>query len=620
MTMHGADTSANRSDKFQPKIRSIQRFKQLIRLASVTAESLPMKELPSAFQLSFALIEGISGLMLKACSVIKQDINPLNIDEEDGEIHYESCDLSCNIEQTRTSFSEEEGFDDLQNHCVKNSDSFQLSQTGPSNITDESRLCIAEIGEEPDAVDGSRPKCATTVSPERVSERSHLPPTPPSALNIAEKERSEKKIDLKSDFEDEIRSSVSPHGEHSGKSASQCSMHDARCDNDSNTYPSHMSELCGPRLREYPCVRMHTDLRRWRLTSTDRLNSLIDECERQVNGRKLYVCKFCGKVYEIKSSMRYHMKIIHLQMHLRTTEMQCRICGKQFTCVSAVNRHQSKCMMSTLSENGLHRNKGYPTPGSRPIGCGSGLPQGMKTMSDDQFRNISGNILGQTIPTYSGSSCVMSDNPILGTGVTKVTSQSAFYNPLSSASLLPEPDSHTVYHNALSSVNSEMSIGQKFSADFCVKSNDSSVTDGSLSPASRAPTGTDTAVPNSDYISPPAWNPAGTGWPNFANLGHNISELTPIQLEMCMKAVVRGFNSNMSELNSNFGFPSLPNQSNLEFHEASPANSLASVPFPLVLTPSEPQESKQSKLSNASEVAMDLSAHPTAETVMIESC
>lgn len=103
--------------------------------------------------------------------------------------------------------------------------------------------------------------------------------------------------------------------------------------------------------------RFHADLRKWKFRHSDRLNALIDECERQVQGRKLYVCKFCGKVYEIKSSMRYHMKIIHLQMHLRTTEMQCRICGKQFTCVSAVNRHQSKCILANSAESTINHSE-----------------------------------------------------------------------------------------------------------------------------------------------------------------------------------------------------------------------------------------------------------------------
>lgn len=87
----------------------------------------------------------------------------------------------------------------------------------------------------------------------------------------------------------------------------------------------------------------------WKVAHSDRLNALIDECERIVDGRKVFKCKFCGKMYDIKSSMRYHMKIIHLQLHLRTSEMQCRICGKQFTCISAVNRHQLKCSANSSS-------------------------------------------------------------------------------------------------------------------------------------------------------------------------------------------------------------------------------------------------------------------------------
>ena len=78
---------------------------------------------------------------------------------------------------------------------------------------------------------------------------------------------------------------------------------------------------------------------------SEKLNALLDECENIVDGRKVYSCKFCGKIYDIKSSMRYHLKIIHLQLHLRTTDMQCKVCGKRFTCISAVNRHQEKCQL-----------------------------------------------------------------------------------------------------------------------------------------------------------------------------------------------------------------------------------------------------------------------------------
>ncbi|VEL14206.1 unnamed protein product, partial [Protopolystoma xenopodis] len=93
-------------------------------------------------------------------------------------------------------------------------------------------------------------------------------------------------------------------------------------------------------------LRSQFEMRHWRIANADKLNALIDECERILDGRKVFKCKYCGKVYEIKSSMRYHMKIIHLQMHLKTSEMQCRVCGKQFTCISAVNRHQAKCALA----------------------------------------------------------------------------------------------------------------------------------------------------------------------------------------------------------------------------------------------------------------------------------
>ena len=108
-------------------------------------------------------------------------------------------------------------------------------------------------------------------------------------------------------------------------------------------------EYSPKRIPDIPSFTTGCPSKNWKITHSDRLNALIDECERIVDGRKVFKCKFCGKMYDIKSSMRYHMKIIHLQLHLRTSEMQCRICGKQFTCISAVNRHQLKCSANSSS-------------------------------------------------------------------------------------------------------------------------------------------------------------------------------------------------------------------------------------------------------------------------------
>lgn len=126
----------------------------------------------------------------------------------------------------------------------------------------------------------------------------------------------------------------------------------------------------------------------WKITHSDRLNALIDECERIVDGRKVFKCKFCGKMYDIKSSMRYHMKIIHLQLHLRTSEMQCRICGKQFTCISAVNRHQLKCSANS-SSNFTSTNPIQSSCGSSFLGKPrqSSLPT-FATQSSSAFMNL----------------------------------------------------------------------------------------------------------------------------------------------------------------------------------------------------------------------------------------
>lgn len=90
--------------------------------------------------------------------------------------------------------------------------------------------------------------------------------------------------------------------------------------------------------------------------NSDDLNRLLDSCEIRtggVPGKKNYKCKFCGKMYDIKSSIRYHIRIIHLKMHLKTADMQCKLCGRVFTCATAANKHQMRCLKSGQAEDHL---------------------------------------------------------------------------------------------------------------------------------------------------------------------------------------------------------------------------------------------------------------------------
>lgn len=90
------------------------------------------------------------------------------------------------------------------------------------------------------------------------------------------------------------------------------------------------------------------------------VNQLIRESERVVNGCRVYECRYCGKVYDIAASMRYHMRIIHLRAHLQHARTQCKRCGKHFTSVSAVNRHERICGTLGVAASGSSAS-GAPT-------------------------------------------------------------------------------------------------------------------------------------------------------------------------------------------------------------------------------------------------------------------
>lgn len=370
-------------------------------------------------------------------------------------------------------------------------------------------------------------------------------------------------------------------------------------------------------------VRNSTDLRRWRLTSTDRLNTLIDECERQINGRKLYVCKFCGKVYEIKSSMRYHMKIIHLQMHLRTTEMQCRICGKQFTCVSAVNRHQSKCVLSTYTDGGLHRNKNY----SYSV-LGSNRSNGVST--DVKLNSCSNSVASTDSISNSNARNQVSPGESTPIGLRPSnTILSAFHDfGVPSAPVGSNPHDATFVATSKGSyLGDSIPVGDR-------NSQSSTNPDCCFSPPCYGRPYIGLNMGPAEMNMDSYWSSTGNpiSWPAFPNLNYNLSEMTPVQLEMCMKAVVRGIHSNLTNTNqltsatvgessehvlvksNTISGENLSEQAGtLDTHRSS----LSSINTNPSSDTSEPEQGFA--ITKSDEVAIDLSARSHTDSLMIES-
>ncbi|KAF6773944.1 Zinc finger protein [Paragonimus kellicotti] len=585
-------------------ITDIIKFKKLVKSASKSAATLSLNDLPAAFQLSFSLIESISDLMLEAVSFLKSDSSFHSIrstvgrieKNEDPEVILKGSSCEDPQPQKRALSVDKATTEQTVNplrtmHGTKNLTPIHDSETKNNNSISPKRL-FNEIS--PAYLRESKQKASTDNGSDSFNDFSI-----PSKVE-------ERQGDLIGEFEEDIvlrkKSQLEPESETPMQPVRGKAPKLLDSPILSQTPEGCISNNC--RGEWHVNSRTTTDLRRWRLTSTDRLNSLIDECERQINGRKLYVCKFCGKVYEIKSSMRYHMKIIHLQMHLRTTEMQCRICGKQFTCVSAVNRHQAKCVLSTYPEPSTHRMKN----GTFPFSSASGLTHVSRTTADSLLNDD----VTDADCAFRFSQKTMDDPSVLNNSI----SNSAFHQPASdlppSSSMLCQSSSD-VYRDISPYVLPHCPIGLMEplqvgrAAEHCFSPNRSIRTND---------TRNDLELHNSCINSTPV------GWPSFPPLNNGIAEMTPIQLEMCMKAVVQGIHSNINSLTmSQQG--SLQNgvfsENKIDFPVELRPNDAHRSSFSSACTPSETSENDSTIPIGERDVAMDLSSRSRSDSVMIES-
>ncbi|CAI2733669.1 unnamed protein product [Schistosoma spindalis] len=398
MKCSGSDGECREHDGQEINTEYLEKFTKMVQNASILANRLSSNELLSAFQISFHLMEKISYVILSMCKTSKGEFDESKSFQTPCRYpSYPRCMINndfpmsfCSIKtqslnengdckvidqqesQLKVLIEEEEEEESDENLCdsgiASNRDGNFITESTISNSSCQkfspvnenhspnnySNKCLSSpITNESSVIDIDENYSMTADKCANVEEVVVVPGTTTISemfdndikqINMTE---NISKIQLKNRIS-AIRKTTSINNDKQFENGSISSdILDQQNNNSTELYESQTTILTN---------KSQVDAKRWRLTSADKLNTLIDECERQINGRKLYVCKFCGKIYEIKSSMRYHMKIIHLQMHLRTTEMQCRICGKQFTCVSAVNRHQSKCILSTINDSRLKNN------------------------------------------------------------------------------------------------------------------------------------------------------------------------------------------------------------------------------------------------------------------------
>ncbi|TGZ62903.1 hypothetical protein CRM22_007164 [Opisthorchis felineus] len=596
MTTVGTAVDSPTVAEKETSLKDIVGFKRLVKSASRTAETLSPNDLPAAFQLSFSLMERISDLMLEAFAFLNSGsseradnfvfdgfgrrsptsaLSPIHVSKETSS---SSADL---ISPILTDYKESDGSEKRIDGLTRTYEEAEMNASEHSEIPNQSDLEREQNVMSPSVEDSLRIDLPTEDFRAPASESDDLLPSSIHALQQSASPTKRVRVDP---------CTVQPFSKKFARS--------------NGPFPSQLlnGRLGESTTRDWSLgSRMSSDVRRWRLSSTDRLNSLIDECERQVNGRKLYVCKFCGKVYEIKSSMRYHMKIIHLQMHLKTTEMQCRICGKQFTCVSAVNRHQAKCILSTYPDPGCHRVK---------------------------------NCLALTTTTVT--------DPISPRHISSLYAESNFGSGVSDVDNMPnfsagtnQADSHSM--NALFVKNQ---FHQVSSASTPIKGLQDGVF---FAESTRSGYPVSTSYDSSERsgsqltqesaFSPPRafkQDPLRSGVDSFRNsianywngipqFSGNISEMTPLQLEMCMKAFVQGFHPNAASftgnVNSQCPFTDMKSELLVTPRQSNPSRPS----FSSIRTPSDTSELEPSQSLENDEVAIDLSARPCLDSVMIES-
>uniref|UniRef100_A0A5K4F8C4 C2H2-type domain-containing protein n=1 Tax=Schistosoma mansoni TaxID=6183 RepID=A0A5K4F8C4_SCHMA len=692
----GGGGECEEHDEQEINAEYLEKFTKMIKNASMLANRLSSNQLLSAFQISFHLMEKISFVILSMCKSSKGETDELKsfqtawkypsyprcmindspmdfssmrtqssnengdcevidqqesqlellIEEEEEEESYENlCDfgIASNrdgnfITESTISNSCQKLSPVTENHSPNNYSNKCLS----SPITNESS--VIDINEKYSMIADKCANVEVVVVVPGTTTTSEMFDNDIKQINMTE---NISKIQLKNRIST-IRKTISTNNDKKFENGSISSdVLDQYNNNSTELYESQTTILTN---------KFQVDAKRWRLTSADKLNTLIDECERQINGRKLYVCKFCGKIYEIKSSMRYHMKIIHLQMHLRTTEMQCRICGKQFTCVSAVNRHQSKCILSTISDSTF---KNHTISSNQSLFISpimTNITTSSSTDSDMHPRLSVNSFTSQTSDSYNNNNNINNNSLNHNTSHTdsdlmmdSLSSASKnFTNLVHFPSAFRIPDTTTqfmnhsipkIYQNSqITSLNSRNFIPSSGLVNLPNKSSSNSL------PYQPFNSSNDTrsllnSANNHCSDSSSQWN--SSTWSTMSNLGCNFTALTPAQIDICMKAVVQGICSTVGQCttytntNNNDSNSSSSSNNNVSSYRTNQeSNESNHVPTDSYQITDETQWKLPNKnLSDFSEttertltsshandmVAIDLSSRPQSASLMIES-
>ncbi|VDQ00889.1 unnamed protein product [Trichobilharzia regenti] len=590
--------------------------------ASVIANRLSSSELLSAFQISFHLMEKISDVMLSVCTsrgdsdertspqttwkypnysrCMTNDDSPIGVCSMKTQSTSENgdCEADQQESQLKVIIGEE------QNFCYSN-----VASSKNDNSTEFFEKLTP--GNENHIPNNSSNKCLSSPVTNDGS----------SVLDIDENYSSTDKCGISATSrvsDDETKSTNSENNSKAHlKRQTVTKTGDDRQYEYGHAAPSEVTNQNNFDLNSSQTTnKFHIDTKRWRLTSADKLNTLIDECERQINGRKLYVCKFCGKIYEIKSSMRYHMKIIHLQMHLRTTEMQCRICGKQFTCVSAVNRHQSKCILSSLAESRMQKNTSNqfitsPTASMAEAETNCHIPLNSFTPQTIDNCKINSD-LNHALP-FSDSNAILGS--LNSSELQNVNFQSAFRVP-EVCTVINQPV--PAGNNLQTGLDVKNLVPQSHFLGFPNKFEKGDPKDFNFPSASC------NILP---FLSPAnnnsmdSLNPQGNSsiWPSMSTLGSNFPELTPEQIDICMKAVFHGICSTVVVEQCTTNNNTTNQDSNISSQTSSEGGTLKIEETQWEEPSKRVTETQRGLTTQKGEMAIDLSSRPRSASLMIES-
>ncbi|KAK4475560.1 hypothetical protein MN116_000839 [Schistosoma mekongi] len=634
-------------DRQEISTEYLEKFTKMVQNASILANRLSSNELLSAFQISFHLMEKISDVMLSMCTSSKNEADEFTSSQMPWKYPpYTQCILNDDSQM---------GFCSMKTQSTSENDDCETDQheSQLKVVIEDENLCDSGVASNRDVnLTGSSQKLSPdndNHSPHSYSNKclsSPITNDESSVLDIDENYSITDKCEISrtSDMIDdndirhinaEINSKIHLRKQNSTnrKITNDKQFDDGQLSPDISDQSNSVVELYDSQTPiTSTATKFQVDTKRWRLTSADKLNTLIDECERQINGRKLYVCKFCGKIYEIKSSMRYHMKIIHLQMHLRTTEMQCRICGKQFTCVSAVNRHQSKCVLSTITDSRIQNNTNASNHSftTSPVTTTPSSTDGdiHSHMSLNPFTTQTSNNTDIHLNTSLTTDSNILTSPLNSSKkMTNIVNfQSAFRIPETCTTQLLNQTISKAY-NTLQTTNLNLRslIPTSNNINFSNKShsfqsfNDTQSLVNLMNNNNNNPMDCFDSPTTSTHWSTSAWSTMPT-------LGCNFSELTPAQIDICMKAVVHGICSTVEQCtNNNSNHNNITtNQESIESTHITSDTCHHQTDETIQWNSSHKQitnfsETDRSLTSQTNEMAMDLSSRPRSATLMIES-